>query len=95
MTEKKVGEALKRMKKGMSSGPNEVSCEIFSNEMCVKELWNSKWPVDARDYVSHGRRAQLFPCIKVREVCWSVATTTQSSCWSMGCRWDEGSDEDI
>ena len=31
-------EALKRMKKGNSSGPSEVSCEMFSNEVCVREL---------------------------------------------------------
>ena len=38
VTEKEVWEALKRMKKGKSFGPNEVSCEMFSNEVCVKEL---------------------------------------------------------
>ena len=37
--EKEVWEALKGIKKGKSSGPNKVSCEIFSNEVCVKELW--------------------------------------------------------
>ena len=35
---------------------------------------------------SRERGAGLFPCIKVKEMCWSVATTIQSSCWS----WDEG-----
>ena len=33
----KVWEALKRMKKGKLSDPSEVSCEIFSSEVCVKE----------------------------------------------------------
>ena len=31
------GEALKRMEKGKSSGPSKVSCERFSNDMCVSE----------------------------------------------------------
>ena len=39
VTEKEVLEALKRMKKGKSSSPNEVSCEMFSNEVCVRELY--------------------------------------------------------
>ena len=38
MTEKEEWEALKRMKKSKSSGPSKVSCEMFSNEVCVKEL---------------------------------------------------------
>ena len=38
MTEKELWEALKRMKKGKSSGPSEVSCEMFSNEVCVTAL---------------------------------------------------------
>ena len=38
MTEKEVWEVLKRMKKDKSYGPSEVSCEMFSNDMCVKEL---------------------------------------------------------
>ena len=33
-----VWEALKRMKKGKSSSPSEVSCEMFSEEVCVKEM---------------------------------------------------------
>ena len=36
VTEKEVWEALKRMKKGRSSGPSEISCEMFSNDMCVE-----------------------------------------------------------
>ena len=37
VSEKKVWEALKRMKKGKSSGPSEVTCEMFSNdESCVE-----------------------------------------------------------
>ena len=36
--DKEVWEALKRMKKGKSSGPNEVSCEMFLNDICVREL---------------------------------------------------------
>ena len=35
--EKEVWEALKKMK-GKSSGPSKVSCEMFSNEVCVREL---------------------------------------------------------
>ena len=35
---KEVWEALKRMKKGKSSGPGEVTCEMFSNDVCVREL---------------------------------------------------------
>ena len=31
-------EALKRMKKGKSSGPSEVTCEMFSHDVCVREL---------------------------------------------------------
>ena len=38
MTEKEVWEALKRMKKGKSSGLSEVSCEMFSNDVCVRKL---------------------------------------------------------
>ena len=38
VTEKEVWESLNRMKKGKSSCPNEVSCEMFSNEVCVREL---------------------------------------------------------
>ena len=34
VTEKEVWEALKRMKKGKSSSPSKVSCEVFSND-CV------------------------------------------------------------
>ena len=36
--QKEVWEALKRMKKGKSSGPSEISCEMFLNDMCVREL---------------------------------------------------------
>ena len=38
VTEKEVWEVLKRMKKGNSSGPSKVSCEVFSNDMHVREL---------------------------------------------------------
>ena len=38
VSEKEVWEALKRMKKGKSSGPSEVTCEMFSNDVCVREL---------------------------------------------------------
>ena len=38
VSEKEVWEALKRMKKGKSSGPSEVTCEMFSNDFCVREL---------------------------------------------------------
>ena len=38
VTEKEVWEALKRMKKGKSSDPSEVSCKMFSNEVCVRKL---------------------------------------------------------
>ena len=38
MSEKEVWEALKRMKKGKSSGPSEVTCEMFSKNVCVREL---------------------------------------------------------
>ena len=38
MTEKEVWEALNRIKKGKSSSPSEVSCEMFLNDMCVREL---------------------------------------------------------
>ena len=31
-------EALKRMKKDKSSGPSEVTCEMFLNDVCVREL---------------------------------------------------------
>ena len=36
--EKEVWETLKRMKKGKSSGPSEVSCEMFLNDICVRDL---------------------------------------------------------
>ena len=36
MTVKEVWEALKMIKIGKSS--SEVSCEMFSNEVCVREL---------------------------------------------------------
>ena len=38
VSEKEVWEALKRMKNSKSSGPSEVSCEMFLNDMCVREL---------------------------------------------------------
>ena len=38
VSEKEVWEALKRMKKDKSSGPSEVTCEMFSNDVCVREL---------------------------------------------------------
>ena len=38
VSEKEVWEALKRMKKGKSSGPSKVTCEMFSNDDCVREL---------------------------------------------------------
>ena len=31
-------EALKRMTKGKSSGPSKVTCGMFSNDVCVREL---------------------------------------------------------
>ena len=34
MSEKEVSEALKRMKKGKSSGPSEVTCEMIVSELC-------------------------------------------------------------
>ena len=38
VSEKEVWEALKMMKKGKSLGPSEVTCEMFSNDVCVREL---------------------------------------------------------
>ena len=38
VSEKEVWKALKRMKKGKSSGPSEVTCEMFSNDVCVRVL---------------------------------------------------------
>ena len=35
-------------------------------------------------------RQELFLCIKVKEMCWNVATTAQSSCWQVAGAWDEG-----
>ena len=37
VSEKEVWEALKRMKKGKSSGPSGVTSEMFSNDACVRE----------------------------------------------------------
>ena len=51
VSEKEVWEALKRMKKGKSSGPIEVTCEMFSNDVCVRVVWSGKWLVDGRKYV--------------------------------------------
>ena len=36
--ERSVGGIENRMKKGKSSGPSEVSCEMFLNDICVREL---------------------------------------------------------
>ena len=36
--EKEVWEAFKRMKKGKSPGPIEMTCEMFLNDVCVREL---------------------------------------------------------
>ena len=82
VSEKGVWEALKRMKKGKSSGPSEVTCEMFSNDVCVRELCGVANGLLMGVCQGCGRGARLFPCIKV--MCWSVATTAQSSCWSMG-----------
>ena len=38
VSEKEVWEALKRMKKGKSSGSSELTGEMFSNDVCVREL---------------------------------------------------------
>ena len=38
VTEKEVWEALKRMKKGKAAGPSEVSCEMFLNDVHIKEM---------------------------------------------------------
>ena len=38
VSEKEMWETLKGLKKGKSSGPSEVTCEIFSNDLCVREL---------------------------------------------------------
>ena len=51
MSEKEVWEALKRMKKGKSSGSSEVTSEMFSNDVYVmRAVWNGKWLVDGREY---------------------------------------------
>ena len=86
VSEKEVWEALKRMKKGKSSGPVKVTCKMLSNDVCLRELCGvaNDWLIRERVCQSHRRGALLFPCTKVREMCWSVATTAQSSCWSMG-----------
>ena len=36
--QRKKCEALKRVKKGKSPGPSEVTCEMFSNDVCAREL---------------------------------------------------------
>ena len=77
VTEKEVWEALKRMKKGKSSGPSEVSCEMFSNDICVRELCGITMGLLMGQCQHCGRGAQLFHCIKLRGMCWSAATTTQ------------------
>ena len=38
VSKKEMWEALKRMKKGKSSGLSEVTCEMFSNNVFVREL---------------------------------------------------------
>ena len=38
VSEKEVWEALKRMKKGKSSGSSKVACEMFLNDICVRQL---------------------------------------------------------
>ena len=84
VTERSV-EALKRMKKGKSSGPSEMTCEMFSNDVCVRELCGvANGLLIGESMPESWRRARFFSCIKVREMCESVATTAQSSCWSMG-----------
>ena len=83
VSEKEVWEVLKRMKKGKSSGPSEVTCEMLWNDLFVRELCRvANGLLMGESMPDLWRR--FFPCIKVKEMCWSVATTAQSSCRSMG-----------
>jgi len=38
------------MKKDKSSCSSKVSCEMFLTDVCLIELWSSKWPCDGREY---------------------------------------------
>ena len=64
VSEKEVWEALKRMKKGKSPGPSEVTCEMFSNDVCIRELCGVANGLLMGEYA---RGAQLFSCIKVKK----------------------------
>ena len=69
-----------RRKKGKSSGPSEVSYEMFSNEVCIRELCGVVNALLMGEICqSCGRGAQLFPCIKVREMCYCIIKF-----WGMG-----------
>ena len=43
VSEKEVWEALKRMKKGKSSGPSNMTCEMFLNYVCVRAMRSGNW----------------------------------------------------
>ena len=64
VTETEMWKALQRMRKGKSSGPSEVSCEMFSNDMYVRELCRVVIGLlMGRVCPSRGRGAWLFCCI--------------------------------
>ena len=85
MTEKEVWEALKKMKKGKSSGPGKVSCEMFSNEVCVRELCGiANGLLMEENMPESWKRSMVVPLYKCKGNVLSAATITQSSCWSMG-----------
>ena len=65
VTKKEVWEALKRMKKGKSSGSNELTCEMFSNEMCVRELCGFvKGLLMGENMPESWKRSTIFPLYK-------------------------------
>ena len=83
--EKEVWEALKRMKKGKSSGPSKVSCKLFSNDVCVRKLCGvANGVLMGENMPELWKRSTVVLLDEVRGMCWSAATTTQSSCWNMG-----------
>ena len=85
VTEKVESEALKRIKKGKSSGPSKVSCEMYSNDVCVREPCGVASGLLMGETMPESWKSSIVVLLyRVMEMCWNAATTAQSSCWSMG-----------
>ena len=78
-------EALKRMKKSKSSGLSKVTCEMFLNDVCVRELGRvANGLLMGESMPESWKRSTVVPLYKGKGNVLEVATTAQSSCWSMG-----------